>query len=342
MPAPSPHNPTADPVVKTLSQAVTITRSLNAAPTGAAEVFLSPRVLDTRAFDEYASRLRAMAHETDTKAAALAELIDRAQSAAQTGAESARRHAAAVPALTRLLQALGERTREVEHLLGRAEQRLIQVNDATDAALHRLDDAAAGHPLAQLTDDAERVKDQLTLASRRVGELKEHASELIESLAAHAAEARLAQEKSDEASERLESATRQAAAHAAAAAAATRALAAMLADAQKARDAAGSVARDLGALLSRAQDARADLDAWRALLCPADHVAADRPATLPGPLQRIADEFRAVISQDLAKMAGAMNLIAHGARASVKMNAGAPEIVIRAASSPELSRPGSD
>jgi len=75
------------------------------------------------------------------------------------------------------------------------------------------------------------------------------------------------------------------------------------------------------------------LEPWREVFFTAE---ADDTPTLPEPLQRVVDGFRCGLTQDLAKMASAMQLIASGAPTRFKPGAdGAGEIVIKTAAPSE-------
>lgn len=217
----------------------------------------------------------------------------------------------------------------VEGVAAAAERRLeeLQRRAATLA-----ESAGAPGGIASIVADAERVKDEMTLACRRVAELREQAGKTMERLTDHLAAAALA---SDDLSSRQEAWTKRFEAARADAEPLLRAaervevsrstLDAALEQAERARTHATQTGQQLASLLSRADDSREQLDRWSEVIRGAESVT-----DLPPALGAIAREFRTSLAQDLSKMASAMSLIARRAETTVRPGAeGSPEIVIR-------------
>jgi len=336
-------------------------------------VFLSPRVIDQRGFDELASQLRAAVDEARRQAAALTDAAQQAAPLARAGQDAARNHQSAVAVLGKLLLALNARVKEVDELLALADRRASELRaieqSATSSAesalaafqsrlslaadeavsrvesrlaeaLQRLDACITGDGdrpgLAPLVDDAERLKDGLNTAASRLeralGASVEQAVTLKDARAEAGVSILRLREVSDEASMLLAPLITAAGK----AARVNKELHAELDAAEQAHARAGSTGRQLTALLERASQAQQELTRWDALL----NGAAGR-AELPAPLAKIVGEFRRGIAQDLAKMAGAMSLIAKRAETTVQPGPeGTPEIVIRVGGSERAGAPG--
>lgn len=320
-------------------------------------------------FEDFAGQLRALAAEADAKASALLEAAARAEAATRQTNESTRQHRAAVEVLGKLLHALNTRTTEIEGLLARAERQRAETENASNALnenarriseefetrfRERLESLGSGESacrIAELVDDAERVKDGLHSAVRRLADLNEQARADTD-----AAEARLERvetrtsaliERSEstakslksqiEAADDLGSVAFQRINEAADAAAPLESLLGACARvdeslkdniqrADRARESSAGIAQQLTSLLHRADAAREEMRSWSAVLD-----SASRVSSLPAPLENIAREFRTSLAQDLSKMAGAMSLIARRAETSIRQGPDAtPEIVIRA------------
>lgn len=350
--APSPTTPSIPPITATASSA-----------------FLTPRVVDQRVFEDFAGQLRDLANAADAKTAALNEAAAKADAATKASLESTRQHRAAVEVLGKLLHALNARTAEIDTLLRRAVEQANTVQAAetrlTEAAaritedferrfIARLDSLGTGASasrIAELVDDAERVKDELHSTVRRLADLNDHAKADTDAAEAHLArvESRATSliDRTDSATKSLKSQIEAAddlgsiafqriteAADAAAplesllgaCARVDESLKTNLAHADRSREASAGIAQELASLLLRADAAREEMRSWSAVLD-----SAARVSTLPAPLENIAREFRTSLAQDLSKMASAMSLIARRAETTIRLGESAtPEIVIRA------------
>ncbi|MFM9957321.1 MAG: hypothetical protein ACKVZJ_04550 [Phycisphaerales bacterium] len=355
----------------------------------AGAAFLTPRVVDQRAFEDFAGHLRQLAADADARAAALAEISANAERSIQAAADSARQHRAAVEVLGKLLHALNARAGEVGELVTKFDDRLRAVQEAErriESAAERvmdrfearfaarLEEIARGPAAAavgELIDDAERVKDELGAAARRMAELRASASDATDHftglVARSRVEASALAERAEKAGESLSKQLRAAddvgtrafqriteAADAAAplesllgsCARADSSLRERLRDADRVREESAGIAQQLAALLHKADASREELRSWAGLLGVGGSGAIEStgqgpttPARLPEPLERIVREFRTSLAQDLSKMAGAMALIARRAETSVRRGPdGGPEIVIRAGGVGEPSR----
>ena len=341
------------------------------APAG---MFLSPRVVDQRTFEELGAELRALAADADTRAAALRQALANSEKQLRTGEDSARQHRAAVEVLGKLLNALKGRTEEVEALIRRADERLNAASAAESslaaAATSALADfdrrleariesalsSRAGQNLRTLVDDAERVKDELAHVSRRAEEQRSRADET--EAAAHArceslfAKVRDAEERAAAAASRITASANDIATgvdrlhalrHSAdeSAARADRSLAAAL---RATEELHGTLDR-CGVVRETSAQAGVQL---AAIVRRAESAAAEldrwenvlananTPDALPPALENIVTTFRSDLAQDLTKMASAMSLIARRAETSVRLGqSGTPEIVIRTRESRE-------
>ena len=165
------------------------------------EVFLSPRVVDREAFNDFAASLRMLIAEAQTHAKALAAATAGAEEAQHTATELAGRHRARFDAAARVLASLDERSAQTERLLGAARDAantldairtdsgtLIETH--TRAVRERLDEALARaeRRMAEFEEAAQAraVAFERTLAERIEAGLKridEHARQVNGSLA---------------------------------------------------------------------------------------------------------------------------------------------------------------
>jgi DNA repair exonuclease SbcCD ATPase subunit len=343
-----------------------------ASPLGASAAFLTPRVVDQRLFEDFAGQLRELAAQADARAAALSEATSRAEAAARSTQESTRQHRAAVEVLGKLLHALNARTTEVDGLIRRADERLAAASVAEQRLaltaekvtaeferkfterLEALGRAGAADGVAALVEDAERVKDQLHAAARRLADvcgqagadadamearlarLQEHAGLLVEQTGAAAESLKQQIDAADSlgavAFQRINEAADAAAPLENLLGSCARADDSLRESLQRidgAREASAGIAQQLASLIHRADVSREELRAWSGVL-----EMASGTGPLPQPLEKIAREFRTSLAQDLAKMASAMSLIARRAETTIRHGSGAdasPEIVIRVA-----------
>ena len=325
--------------------------------------FITPRVVDQRVLDDFGGQLRRLAAGADESAA---KLIEASAAAARVAQETARRQQASLDALGNLLRALDARMSEMTALIGRADERLAAAREAEAslavvgerlasdfersflARMEAVGSGATDGGLPRLVDDAERVKDSLRCVIRRLERAGDRAACGAESLESRTMKADALIERGRAAERAL--LERIAAAHRAGEECAGRvdeagdvsvALENLLgacakADAslregvrhgEDARETVTDVSRQLASLVVRALDAREDMRSWAGVL----DAAGDHPK-LPAALERIVQEFRESMAQDISKMAGAMSLIAQRAQTSIRRGHGPdepPEIVIR-------------
>lgn len=151
-------------------------------------VFLSPRVVDSTAFDDFAGRLRTLIGEAQGVAATLTDASRTGRQASDAIGAMFQQHAERVGALRGLLKALDEhkatadalmrglaaRALEAREAEASLELRLAQVEEQITALLKRAEDAGAAR-----ADEAERRQQA---ASKRLGALEVRVS-IVESLA---------------------------------------------------------------------------------------------------------------------------------------------------------------
>lgn len=92
-------------------------------------VFLSPRVLDQGAFDEYASALRKMLDDAARTARDAAQAAGDAAGVRDELTETHARHRSHLEITTKLIKALGAKTDEVRTTIDRVEQRLAEAKE---------------------------------------------------------------------------------------------------------------------------------------------------------------------------------------------------------------------
>lgn len=313
--------------------------------------FLTPRVVDQRVFEDFGGQLRSLAAGADESAQRLREATHAAALGARVAQDAARRQQATLDALGALIKALDARAGEVTALIRRADERAAAAREA-EASLEaagvrlaadferslraRMESVALAGPeggLPRLVDDAERAKDSLLGAVRRlerVGEGAERRVEMLQALSQKAEDGAKAATEEARAAERMLS-ERVAAAdraqancivratEAADAAGALESLLGACARAEgslreKVRDAEGThertttISRQLANLVVRAHDTREELRAWTHTL----EGLGENPK-LPAALERIVEAFRSGLAQDISRMAGAIDLIARRA-----------------------------
>ncbi|MCA3005999.1 MAG: hypothetical protein ACK51N_02760 [bacterium] len=182
-------------------------------PTGSdviREVFLSPRVVDREAFNEYATQLRRLIEQTAEHAGQLRNAADDANTAQQNLLASAARNQPKVEAALKTLAAIEARSLGVERLIKQAETQAARLAELEAHAGRVLEDrlgevaatverhvsdgleriaAAAEQSTASLTAQREAAQTQIKLAA-------EDSAALI-STAAAAAESRYAEIRSE-------------------------------------------------------------------------------------------------------------------------------------------------
>jgi chromosome segregation ATPase len=151
-------------------------------------VFLSPRVVDSAAFDDFAGRLRALIGEAQGVAATLTDASRTGRQASDAIGAMFQQHAERVGALRSLLKALDEHKTTADALMrglaagaeeareaeASLELRLAQVEEHITALVKRAEETGAAR-----ADEAERRQQA---ASKRLGALEVRVS-IVESLA---------------------------------------------------------------------------------------------------------------------------------------------------------------
>ena len=131
------------------------------------EVFLSPRVIDREAFNDFAGSLRALIADAQAHAKALAAATAGAQEAQATASEIANRHQSRFDAAARVLSSLDERATQTQHLLGAARDAANTLDAIRTDASGLID----GHTRAV----RERLDQVLARAEARMAEFEEAA-----------------------------------------------------------------------------------------------------------------------------------------------------------------------
>ncbi|MBL0926481.1 MAG: hypothetical protein IBJ11_02360 [Phycisphaerales bacterium] len=330
------------------------------------KVFLSPRVVDQAAFDEYAARLRQMLARMTQHAQALAQAVQSAGSAQRQLEEAGGRQKTHLEINTKLLKALNAKVTEVQGLAGRLdehagmerrleslltsraaelerklEESVARFNEEIDSALatRRQALAAAVQRMDLLQRDletkaAEAVSQTLARlaeeADRTVAELSRRvasSAEMLDHLIGRQAQLDASIRQSLESAARAEARFAVQRGLAGQLEAATDALRAGVDEARRLDAASTSNRAELIRGIEQARQMSASLAAWRDLL---SGQSPDGP--LPEPLARITERFRGEISVDLRRVAEAVAKIAAEASAP----APAPDAV-----SPVVSSAGS-
>jgi len=164
------------------------TRAVEVHPEAADAVFLSPRVVDQKAFDDFASRLRALLDEASRAGRALHDTTRVAREAGDAVGGMFQQQAERIGALQRLLKALEEHRASAAALVQSLEERERRAREAEASLEMRLSEVEehigslvrnAEHRLASVSADAAQEREA---ASKRFGALEVRVS-IVESLA---------------------------------------------------------------------------------------------------------------------------------------------------------------
>lgn len=142
----------------------------------AAEVFLSPRVVDQRAFEEFASALRELVDRAAAHAEPLREATDRAERTLTLIRESAARQQSRLDLALKALAALEERSSNVERMLARATELAQLVDRFGDQADHLM--------ATKLSEFATRLQSQSQGAAGQIAVLEDRLARAEAELAA--------------------------------------------------------------------------------------------------------------------------------------------------------------
>lgn len=296
------------------------------------EIFLSPRVLDQAAFEEFRTQLQTLLHTADTAGTELASLLDKCRKTQSELKNNNDAHKTRLELGAKLLRTLETRSEELNKSLDSLEKH----TDSFDALEHRITNL--------IDEKAREFESRIETAFNRAAErLHARTQERLDLL--HATLERIKQEQA-QLEHRQTSGTGT-----------TPEDVQLLERLELSRAAAQQTSRELGQsldgamqLFSNLQVQRSDLEsdlettiqrAERALtqlnqaaadLMSATPPRATTPTQLPPELAQMADTFRNELLQDLAKMAAAMNMIANRAETMLRPAStpdGTPEIVIR-------------
>ncbi len=119
-------------------------------PAEAGEMFLSPRVINQDAFEDYSAKLRELLDAADVRTTELKQTINEASASQKASQESQNRHKSQLEIVTKLLRALTAKSEQVNTSLERIEQKASRVDHFEETA---------NSLLAQLSD---RVENQAT------------------------------------------------------------------------------------------------------------------------------------------------------------------------------------
>jgi len=139
------------------------------------EVFLSPRVVDREAFNDYATSLRRLIESSASEAQVLRSAAEAAQQAQLSLRDTSLRHQPKIDAAARALSAIEQRLAQAERTLqaaASAEGQLVHVR----SQLEHLAGAKLAEVNVQLERAVRQAEDAMTLARQRAAEVEQEAN----------------------------------------------------------------------------------------------------------------------------------------------------------------------
>jgi len=135
---------------------------------GEDEVFLSPRVVDQRAFEDLAGVLKSLLSEVREEASSLRVALSEAKAARTDITTASEKQRSQLELTAKLLKALGNKADAVDSASHRAEQRLEKLDSITSNLDETIEArlAAFDTRLTERLGDAERARDKATEAAR--------------------------------------------------------------------------------------------------------------------------------------------------------------------------------
>jgi chromosome condensin MukBEF ATPase and DNA-binding subunit MukB len=149
-------------------------------------VFLTPRVVDRGAFDEYASQLRDMLAEAATRTDQLRELVASAEETQRTAAESQARQKAQLELISKLLRALNAKSEQVQATLQQIEQRAASTEHFERESARFIDPmptTACADGLAAMIERGQAMRTEIELSIRRLTIVRDDARTTARELA---------------------------------------------------------------------------------------------------------------------------------------------------------------
>lgn len=162
------------------------TPSVEMKPTGQVmqEVFLSPRVLDGRAFDHFSESLRALIEQAATQTAALAEAAVRAEQAQERLAQRAAAIETRVEAAQTSIQLVAAQSEEMRRSMGAVEEAGLRLRTLELATSRGIEDAQKRltqlesitgarltEAIADVTAQVDQLEARLNAAEARIRQL---------------------------------------------------------------------------------------------------------------------------------------------------------------------------
>lgn len=305
------------------------TRQIGIPNTPDPPIFLSPRVVDEKAFEDFSARLQQIIDDAKDSNDTLRSLLDDAKSLQTDLKVNTAAHKNRLDLGAKLLRTLESRSTEIQKTLESLDRKAESLTEIEQ----RIDELAQ----QRLREFETRLEESFARAAERIHARIEERLDIARSMVERVGSDESTPEPDPALSGDITDLTERLDASRTAAQQATRELGQTLHGAMEfihdLRAQQDEISGHFEALMRRAQNTLLELEE-RAAMPPATSGAPAEGVSgaVPPQITRMAEQFRSELLSDLAKMAAAMNMIANRAETMLRPPTtpdGSPEIVIR-------------